>query len=79
MKKLNYHRNIYFILLILITTTSCKDKNTKKDTPPLKNQDTISIKETALFSKVDPANSGINFINYNKENKDFNYYQYEYF
>jgi len=64
---------------------SCKNNESKENRPltnneksPIKIQKEI-LKEEPLFTLLSSEESGVNFINHNKENNDFNYFSYEYF
>ncbi|WP_034057868.1 VCBS repeat-containing protein [Lacinutrix jangbogonensis] len=73
---------ISFVVIILtfFCTISCKQKEeTNNDNSTTKRLVKTAALKKPLFSQVVATESGINFINYNKENKDFNYYNYEYF
>ncbi|WP_415371130.1 hypothetical protein [Patiriisocius sp. Uisw_047] len=46
-------------------------KHTDLDIPQQVKTSTVN-----LFEENEPNSSGIHFVNHNKKNKDFNYYQY---
>ena len=64
---------------LLLISNSCKEDIKTKKTVVSNEKSTVIEDQKQLFSQIDSKDSGINFINYNKENKDFNYYAYEYF
>ena len=69
---------VFFILTCCIIMSACNNQNNKKHTD-LESENQPKTTQATLFVEIKPDSSGIHFINHNKENKDFNYYQYEYF
>ncbi len=79
------HKTIKYLFLLLIVVISCKKEGDKSkesesnsDNTKVENKNETFL-ETPLFTLLSPEETGINFINYNKENNDFNYFSYEYF
>jgi hypothetical protein len=71
---------IHFILIIALFFSFCTD--TKKQTQQTNIPQTTAVaelKNKPLFSLVPSDQSGVDFTNFNKENKGANYYYYEYF
>lgn len=69
------------ILIALFSfSISCKEKGSNQiEENKVTAKDQQSKPTTPLFSQIPADQSGISFINYNKESKDYNYYSYEYF
>jgi hypothetical protein len=74
---MNHLKQQIFLFLILGFIFSCNNKNNS----PVKGQNQKVKKELnkPLFTLLNKEETGIDFINYNKESKDFNYFFYEYF
>ncbi len=73
---------LYFLLLVFFLIScqeNTKDKQINIDTSKNNEQKINNTKNKSLFRLLPSDSTGINFINYNKENNDFNYFSYEYF
>jgi hypothetical protein len=71
-------KDLVFIFMACLLLSACNDQNNEKHTD-LDSKNQPKTPQATLFEEIKPDSSGIHFINHNKENKDFNYYQYEYF
>lgn len=71
------HHTIIVPILYCLLFTACTNEDPIAE-QPIVDQNTSSIKER-LFTKLDASQTGIQFINYNKEANEYNYYTYEYF
>ncbi|GER60594.1 hypothetical protein ULMA_27020 [Patiriisocius marinus] len=76
LKKIN---NIVISLTLITSIISCKNELENHPTTDTTIDNENTIITTPLFTQVSEIDSGVSFINYNKENNDYNYYSYEYF
>ncbi len=83
MKKKHFmSKKIIFIFVFIMIFSSCKKETQVINSEQKSKQNKTEIKVQAkepLFTLLSAKETGINFINHNKENNDFNYFSYEYF
>ena len=67
------------IFLLFIVLISCNKKSEEKISKTVNEPEAKSESSVPLFSLLNSTETGIDFINYNKESNDYNYFAYEYF
>ena len=74
-------RNTAYMLGVIgvLLISACSDTKKEILNPSVTSTTEVIEKEAPLFSAVSSDQSGIKFNNFNIENKDANYYHYEYF